>query len=183
MAPRRSRSKKAVTTKRVKKTAGKAAKTKTARKKTTRKAAKKAARKTLKKKVAKKTSTRKKAAAASRRRAKSKPSPRARKAGKRTAAGLPRGSATFNTVLATGLEFDRLRITGTGANRRLLDQILGRHVPDSTPLDPPYDGPARAGLAARIQRAGVPVSSAAVIACETVGCVHNEMNRVNPAGR
>jgi hypothetical protein len=64
----------------------------------------------------------------------------------------------------------------------LLDQILHGHHPGTTPLDPPYDPPARAGLAARIRRAGVPVDPAVVIACTTVGCVHAEMNRVNPAG-
>jgi hypothetical protein len=103
--------------------------------------------------------------------AKSKRSPKARKVAKLTTNRLPSGAAA------------KPRITGAGANRRLLDEILGRHVPDNTPLDPPYDFPARAGLAARIQRAGVSVSSAAVMACTTVGCVHGEMNRVNPAGR
>jgi hypothetical protein len=73
--------------------------------------------------------------------------------------------------------------TGPGANRRLLDQILDGHYPDETPLDPPFDRIARAGLADRIAWAGVPVDPAVVIACTNVGCVHAEMNRVNQRGR
>jgi hypothetical protein len=72
---------------------------------------------------------------------------------------------------------------GPGANRRLLDQILNGRYPDETLLDPPFDRLARAGLAERIAWAGVPVDPAVVIACTNVGCVHAEMNRVNPRGR
>lgn len=75
------------------------------------------------------------------------------------------------------------RALAPGSNRRLLDQILGGHYPDDTPLDPPFDSLARAGLAARIRRLGVLVDPAVVIACDTVGCVHAEMNRVNRGGR
>ncbi len=87
--------------------------------------------------------------------------------------------ADFNNLVG----FQALGVTGPGANQKLLDQILGGHCSDATNLDPPYDGPARAGLAARIQRAGVPVSSATVMACTKVGCVRQEMNRVNPGGQ
>jgi hypothetical protein len=87
--------------------------------------------------------------------------------------------ADFNNLVSA----EAFGVTGAGANQKLLDQILGGHYGDDTNLDPPYDGPARAGLAARIQRAGVPVSSATVMACTKVGCVRTEMNRVNPGGR
>jgi hypothetical protein len=72
---------------------------------------------------------------------------------------------------------------GPGANRRLLDRILGGRYPDEMPLDPPLDRLARAGLADRIGWAGVPVDPAVVIGCRNVGCVHAEMNRVNQRGR
>ncbi|MHC2432728.1 hypothetical protein [Bradyrhizobium sp. USDA 4451] len=87
--------------------------------------------------------------------------------------------AVFNDLLERNL----LRPSGRGANDRVLDGILGGHYPDDTKLDPPYDGAARAGLADRIQRAGVPVSDAKIISCTTVGCVRGEMDRVNPGGR
>lgn len=70
-----------------------------------------------------------------------------------------------------------------GKNQRLLDRILGGHFPDDTKLDPPFDGLARAGLAARIRRESVPVDPARIVACTTVGCVRKEMNRVNPGGQ
>jgi hypothetical protein len=90
----------------------------------------------------------------------------------------------FATVLGRATAPARARaVTGLGTNRRLLDQILGGHYPDSAPLDPPFDGLARAGLAARIRRAGVLVNPAVVINCTIVKCVYTEMNRVNPGGR
>lgn len=70
-----------------------------------------------------------------------------------------------------------------GSNRALLFRLLRARPTDDRALDPPYDGVARGLLAGDIQNAGVPVSSAAIIACEIVGCVLREMGRVNPAGR
>jgi hypothetical protein len=111
--------------------------------------------------------------------AKKKPAKKAvaKRAAAKPQANLP--EVDFNNLV----DFDASVVTGPGANQKLLDQILGGHYGDDTNLDPPYDGPARAGLAARIQRAGVPVSSATVMACTKVGCVRKEMNRVNPGGR
>lgn len=117
---------------------------------------------------------------------KKRPKKSVRKVIKRTTRKAARSATPKRIELSSlvGSEVSaRIRSVTSGSNGRLLDAILGGHFPDDTKLDPPFDGPARAGLAARIQRAGVPVSSAAVIACATVGCVRREMNRANPAGR
>jgi hypothetical protein len=69
-----------------------------------------------------------------------------------------------------------------GKNRRILAEILGGDWPDATKLaDLGYDDiPSKAGLASAIRVRNVPVSPAAIIACDTVGCVKTEMNRVRP---
>jgi len=72
---------------------------------------------------------------------------------------------------------------GRGSNRALLYRILRASPTDDRALDPPFDGAARGLLAGAIQNEGVQVSTATIIACQTVGCVVREMGRVNPGGR
>ena len=157
------------------------AKKKTSKKKALKTKPKKATKRHPKKRVKKQ--PKKKKAKSSKARAKKSGASKARVA--KTAAPERRlimavqSDAVFNGLLERNL----LRPTGRGANDRVLDGILGGHYPDDTKLDPPYDGAARAGLADRIQRAGVPVSDAKIISCTTVGCVRGEMDRVNPGGR
>lgn len=150
--------------------------------------ARKANKKTTAKKRAKKAASKVKTSATKKRRPAKKSVKKGQTHAKRAASNVrarPTSSTLSTTVLASlgTATTTTLAPTGLGANRGLLNTILGGQYADATPLEPAFDGLARAGLAARIRRAGVPVNRAVIIACKTVGCVRAEMNRVNPAGQ
>ena len=67
-------------------------------------------------------------------------------------------------------------------NRTIFDECTSTHWPRDRKLEPPFSRYALAGLAAQIKQAGVPVQTAQVQMCDTVGCVLDLMKKVNPGG-
>ncbi|MCK1270826.1 MULTISPECIES: hypothetical protein [unclassified Bradyrhizobium] len=100
-------------------------------------------------------------------------------AGKKRAGSKAQAAAPKRSV-APG----RKRLFGLAGrtNRAIFDECTGTHWPRDRKLDPPYSRYALAGLAAQIKQAGVPVQTAQVQMCDTVGCVLDLMKKANPGG-
>jgi hypothetical protein len=98
------------------------------------------------------------------------PTVKKRKVAKKAATASPGAAAR----LSVNLSVAKL------SNQEILDDLLGGHWPEDTPLsDVGYGGASNAALAASLHKKGVLVSKGTVLAASTVGQVRKEVDRVS----